>query len=97
MGRTAAKPVFGNVSVALGRGSYTTVNEITYVYTYHPSAALRSPELGKFIMEDLQLAHDLWKLLKWWQLTVEFFFLEVLEDTQAGTFIMERHFHFHLQ
>lgn len=64
MGRTAAKPLFGNVSVGAGRGSYTTVEGCTYVFTYHPAAALRSPELGKFIMEDIQLAVDLWKLLK---------------------------------
>lgn len=64
MGRTAAKPIFGNTSVSAGRGTYTSVDETSYVYTYHPAAALRSPELGKFIMQDIQLAVDLWKLLK---------------------------------
>ena len=64
MGRTAAKPIFGTTSVSNGRGTYTSVDETTFVYTYHPAAALRSPELGRFIMQDIQLAVDLWKLLK---------------------------------
>ena len=58
-GATAAKPHWGTVSVSTGRGQYTTVDGRTYVYTYHPAAAFRSPELGKYIMEDLVLARDL--------------------------------------
>jgi DNA polymerase len=59
MGSTAAKPQFGSLSVSTGRGTYTTSMGTTYVYTYHPAAALRNPELGKYIMEDLLLAKEL--------------------------------------
>lgn len=59
MGSTAAKPVFGNVAVASGRGSYTTLDERHYVYAYHPAAALRNSDLGRFIMADLLLAKEL--------------------------------------
>ena len=59
MGATAAKPTFGNVSVSQGRGTYVTIDTRHYVYTYHPAAALRSPELGAFIMADLLLAKNL--------------------------------------
>ena len=59
MGATAAKPIFGNVSVSTGRGTYAKIGAITYVYTYHPAAALRNPELGASIMSDLLLAKNL--------------------------------------
>ena len=59
MGATAAKPIFGNVSVSTGRGMYTKIDAITYIYTYHPAAALRNPELGASIMSDLLLAKTL--------------------------------------
>ena len=59
MGATAAKPTFGNVSVSQGRGTYVTIDERHYIYTYHPAAALRNPDLGKFIMQDLLLAKAL--------------------------------------
>ena len=59
MGATAAKPIFGNMSVNNGRGTYVKIDTRTYVYTYHPAAALRSPELGAYIMSDLLLAKTL--------------------------------------
>ena len=59
MGATAAKQIMGNTSVSSGRGTYTTVGGTTYVYTYHPAAALRNPDLGRYIMEDLLLAKEL--------------------------------------
>lgn len=58
-GSTAAKPIMGTTSVFVGRGSYAQVGTRTYVYTYHPAAALRSPDLGRYIIEDLLLAKDL--------------------------------------
>ena len=63
MGATAAKPIWGTVPVSTARGQYTTTDR-TYVFTYHPAAALRNPELGRYIMEDLVLARDLNESLK---------------------------------
>jgi uracil-DNA glycosylase len=59
MGATAGRQVFGNVAVNSGRGSYVTVDGVTFVLTYHLAAAARNNELGKFIMQDLLLGRDL--------------------------------------
>lgn len=58
-GATSVQLQFGLVSMAECRGAYLTIENRTYVAAYHPAAALRNPDLGKFIVQDLALALEL--------------------------------------
>ena len=59
MGRTAIESAFGKVAVGAIRGTYTKLDGIVYVATYHPAAALRNRDLIPHIMEDVELARQL--------------------------------------